>query len=370
MKIKICSTLSLILGFSVAASPASSGAAESRSASESEASRLAPGEKEVAPQKEAITKASREESNPEVERNVRLYFQDVERVIKEHAQSFRPEDRPVLAIYGEKIVPYVESYLTNSESRVRMEALGLLAKAGGERAAVIVGKCLSDPHEQVQSTAVQALSRTFRPADVKAVWEPLRPQLLRYAQGASSRSGHPHVAVFLLERIGGSSVIPELKALQKVPEKAGRAFNVNIFNRGEACRVALARLGDQDAAREVRKLLKSNEPHLIVEGIKDASELGRAFAADVLDLLEDKRIVPDLESSGSNLRYRVCEWAAIYLPTIGHFQFTFDESENSAEEASVEINGVLSKILVHKQAYTAEWVESVKQRARWELQAQ
>lgn len=82
----------------------------------------------------------------------------------------------------------------------------------------------------------------------------------------------------------------------------------------KACVMALCKLGDAEAAAEVERLLDSDTPMEIAEGIECAAHGGAGRFADRLSgLLEDGRDAVNVAPSGAFYWLRVCDLAAAAL---------------------------------------------------------
>ena len=82
----------------------------------------------------------------------------------------------------------------------------------------------------------------------------------------------------------------------------------------KACVMALCKLGDAEAAAEVERLLDSDTPMEIAEGIECAAHGGVGRFADRLAaLLEDDRDAVNVAPSGAGYWLRVCDLAAAAL---------------------------------------------------------
>lgn len=82
----------------------------------------------------------------------------------------------------------------------------------------------------------------------------------------------------------------------------------------KACVMALCKLGDAEAAAEVERLLDSDTPMEIAEGIECAAHGGAGrFAGRLATLLEDDRDAVNVAPSGAFYWLRVCNLAAAAL---------------------------------------------------------
>lgn len=172
-----------------------------------------------------------------------------------------------------------------------------------------------------------------------------------------------------MARIGGASALPDLRAIAAAAQSDGNEFPYDALSRREACRVALARMQDAEAEKEIRTLLRNGEMKAaastswhpvspLVEGIKSASLLGTNMASDLMPLLKDNRVAEDLElSGGGSIRHRVGEFAAMALLAMHHLDVPLDAPEDGYEVFETAGAGELKRL---KRTYAEKWIEEVR----------
>jgi hypothetical protein len=247
--------------------------------------------------------------------------------------------------------------LTNDQ-RLRLEALYLVSEISSDSAVTLLLSMLDDTNEQVKTTALDALAR-FDRSLLNRQNEQLCVKLTNYAWNEHSSRLKPAAAILLLGEVCGASAIEKLRSIQKRAEQDAKAlFSYYQLTRAEACRVALCRRGDPLAKQELGLMLRSPEEIEVFTAIKQCRLLGASFGPELVPLLDDNRLVTEVELMGSgDIRYRIREFAAMELENM--YTVTIPRSLNDAsfETFLVPGKGVFKKL---KQDNSDQWIRELK----------
>ncbi|MBI5397774.1 MAG: HEAT repeat domain-containing protein [Verrucomicrobia bacterium] len=173
--------------------------------------------------------------------------------------------------------PLLVRYLGDMNERVRSEAILRLGEYGDRAIVMRLAWQLDAYNQDVRREACSALCgidlRELEPHKKELV-----PCLLKFARRVE---GGFNAALELVGKLGAVSAIPEIKSLRQL------ALNDKLC---DAPVRVLAKLGDEDARKEIVALLCSTNISDRVKGIKQSAYVGRQMLTELVPLLDDKSI--------------------------------------------------------------------------------